>query len=145
MRLTLDSNAVVVAANIAALTPIMQKRVVAATKFCGGLLLTEVQRNASTGDHPPGQPHIPGTGPGPNVATGDYRRSWNLQMDANAFGVSAKVGTNAVQGPRLEFGFVGVDSIGRHYAQPPYPHAFPALDVIGDRFVTMLRVAVGVI
>lgn len=32
-------------------------------------------KNASTGEHPPGQPHIPGTGPGPNVARGNLRRS----------------------------------------------------------------------
>ena len=66
--------------------------------------------------------------PGPNVITGDYRRSINLELvsEGNAFG--AVVGTVAVQGRRLEYGFVGVDSLGRHYDQPPFPHHLPALD-----------------
>lgn len=29
---------------------------------------------------------------------------------------------------RLEFGFIGVDSLGRHYHQPPYPYMRPAYD-----------------
>jgi hypothetical protein len=36
------------------------------------------------------------------------------------------VGTNAPQGLRLENGFVGADSLGRVYNQPPYPHFSPA-------------------
>lgn len=35
----------------------------------------EAKKNANTGTHPRGQGHIPGTGPGPNVMTGNLRRS----------------------------------------------------------------------
>lgn len=67
--------------------------------------------------------------PGPNVVTGDYRRSIGVQFyrDPKA-GFVAVVGTNKPQGPRLEFGFHGVDSLGRSYDQPPYAHFGPAFD-----------------
>jgi hypothetical protein len=94
----------------------------------GALLLTKVRANAS------GRP-------GPRAITGDYRRSWTLRLQSGAAGervepgtVSAVVGTNRPQARRLEFGFVGVDALGRHYDQPPYPHAAPALDAVGPEF-----------
>lgn len=70
--------------------------------------------------------------PGPRAITGDYRRSWTTEMEfvSSPLGggaISAVVGTNKPQGPRLEKGFVGVDSLGRHYDQPPFPHVEPAM------------------
>ena len=67
--------------------------------------------------------------PGPNVVTGDYRRSIGVQFyrDPKA-GFVAVIGTNKPQGARLEFGFHGMDSLGRSYDQPPYPHFGPAFD-----------------
>lgn len=62
--------------------------------------------------------------PGPNAPNGDYRGSWSVRP-AGMLAVS--VSTNRVQGPRLEFGFTGIDSLGRSYDQPPYAHAHPAL------------------
>ena len=76
--------------------------------------------------------HIPGTGPGPNVGTGDYRRSIS-QTNSRATGVATStVYTNAPQGLRLEYGFVGADALGRVYHQPPYPHWRPAIAEIPD-------------
>jgi hypothetical protein len=67
--------------------------------------------------------------PGPRRVTGDYTRSMNLQAAHAASGrVTVTVGTNAVQGPRLEFGFHGTDSLGRRYNQPPFPHWRPAFE-----------------
>lgn len=67
--------------------------------------------------------------PGPRAPTGDYRRSivgdWERRGDV----VSIQVGTNADQALRLEYGFRGVDVLGRRYDQPPYPHFLPA---VGD-------------
>jgi len=60
--------------------------------------------------------------PGPNAPTGDYRRSWNTRLTMKGDAVQADVGTNKPQGRRLEFGFVGTDSLGRFYNQPPFPH-----------------------
>lgn len=105
------------------------KAVRTATQVHGNLLLARVKANAA------GRP-------GPRIVTGSYNRSWNLIMSSLANGVSADVGTNAVQGRRLEFGFVGVDSLGRHYAQPPYPHARPAFDMVAEGYYASLALIV---
>lgn len=92
----------------------------------GAYTRTLIRANASTGTHRPGLPHIPGAGPGPNVATGDLRRSISQTNEAAAGIAVSEVGTNAVQAARLEFGFIGADSLGRHYEQPAYPFIGPA-------------------
>jgi hypothetical protein len=63
--------------------------------------------------------------PGPRAWTGNYRRSINGRVSIGAL-IIGTVGTNAPQGPRLENGFVGADSLGRVYNQPPYQHFAPA-------------------
>lgn len=65
--------------------------------------------------------------PGPNVITGAYRASWQVRVRGAGVGAVGTVGTNAPQARRLEFGFAGTDSLGRTYAQPPFPHAGPAV------------------
>jgi hypothetical protein len=87
----------------------------------GMLLQTRVRANAS------GRP-------GPNAPTGDYRRSIAHEHQATGDHATSYVGTNAPQGARLEFGFHGEDSLGRHYDQPPYPHFGPAVDQIEGPF-----------
>ncbi|WP_425580769.1 hypothetical protein [Streptomyces thermospinosisporus] len=77
------------------------------------LLRVRIQKNAS------GRP-------GPNVVTGQYRASWDVKVTVAGGQVSAMVFTNAPQSRRLEYGFVGVDRLGRQYRQPPYPHIEPA-------------------
>lgn len=64
--------------------------------------------------------------PGPNWITGDYRGSFTVSPVGGRLAVV--VGTNRPQARRLEFGFVGTDSLGRSYNQPPYPHVQPAVD-----------------
>jgi hypothetical protein len=80
----------------------------------GMLLLSRIRANAS------GRP-------GPNVVTGRYRASWQVVADRVPGGARVIVGTEAPQGRRLEFGFVGTDSLGRTYNQPPFPHVGPAV------------------
>jgi hypothetical protein len=92
------------------------------TKHFGQLLRTRVMAKAS------GRP-------GPNAVTGDYRRSWQMQTRGGGSSTTVEVGTNAVQGRRLEFGFNGSDSLGRIYNQPPFPHARPAFDEIQPLFI----------
>lgn len=65
--------------------------------------------------------------PGPNVITGAYRASWQVQVRGAGVGAIGTVGTNAPQARRLEFGFYGTDSLGRTYAQPPFAHVGPAV------------------
>jgi hypothetical protein len=76
--------------------------------------------------------------PGPNAPTGDYRRSWTTELGTNLGDRAVIVGTNKPQGRRLEYGFVGVDSLGRHFNQPPYPHVRPAMQEIEGPFLKSL-------
>ncbi|WP_432185498.1 hypothetical protein [Streptomyces tendae] len=80
--------------------------------------------------------------PGPNVITGAYRNSWQTQTRRLPYGAQCTLGTNAPQGRRLEFGFTGVDSLGRHYDQPPFPHVQPALPFIEATLMAQMRLAV---
>lgn len=72
--------------------------------------------------------------PGPRTITGDYRRSWQNVFSGGGGAYKSETGTNAPQGRRLEFGFNGMDSLGRVYSQPPYAHARPAFDEIAPEF-----------
>lgn len=98
-------------------------------RFHAYMLKTRVMANAS------GRP-------GPRRVTGDYLRSISAQPLGQYGGSGWFVGTNAPQGPRLEFGFVGVDSLGRHYDQPPYPHFGPAADWMEPLFAGAMEVVV---
>lgn len=88
----------------------------------GRLLHDTVRRNAS------GRP-------GPEIVTGAYVNSWFLVLHfvQNRF-VTASVFTLHPAAWRLEYGFVGVDRLGRHYNQPPFPHAIPALQEVAEIF-----------
>jgi hypothetical protein len=81
--------------------------------------------------------------PGPNVITGQYRASWRAESHGIPYGAECTIGTNAPQGRRLEFGFVGPDALGRIYNQPPFPHVQPALSFIEDTLREQMRDAVG--
>jgi hypothetical protein len=81
--------------------------------------------------------------PGPNARTGDYRRSWTHEVSSDGVTVTAVVGTNKPQGRRLEYGFVGADSLGRIYNQPPFPHVGPAVEEIRPLFLAALGDTIG--
>lgn len=95
---------------------------------------TQVRANASTHTHRTTEakryaPHVSKQDPdGPNVRTGDYRRSIQASHGSEGGIPVGYVFTNAAQARRLEYGFVGEDSKGRKYRQPPYPHWQPAAD-----------------
>lgn len=105
-------------------------RVLPLVRHHGQLLESRIKVLASTGYHAPGEPHIPGTGPGPNVATADYLRSIGpAETYIEGTTVASSVGSNAAQARRLEDGFMDMsDSLGRHFRQPAYPHFGPGLD-----------------
>lgn len=77
--------------------------------------------------------------PGPRAVTGDYRRSISTSVAASLRGVSGHFGTNKDQARRLENGFVGIDSIGRHYDQPAYPHFGPAYEETLPGFIAAVE------
>ncbi|QLJ06738.1 HK97 gp10 family phage protein (plasmid) [Streptomyces sp. NEAU-sy36] len=80
--------------------------------------------------------------PGPNVITGAYRNSWRAETRTLRSGAVCTIGTDLPYGRRLEFGFVGMDSLGRNYNQPPFPHVQPALPYIGQTLVAQMRLAI---
>lgn len=75
--------------------------------------------------------------PGPNVVTGAYLGAMVLTFrDGGAY-----VSNPSPQSNRLEHGYVGVDSLGRLYNQPPFPHFAPALAEVRKEFVSDLAKA----
>lgn len=60
--------------------------------------------------------------------TGTYRRSIHIEMGTEGIHPVALVGTDVPYGRRLEFGFMGTDSLGREYHQLPRPHWRPTWD-----------------
>lgn len=97
----------------------------------GIYLLKQVQLNASRR-------------PGPLVRTGRYLESWRLQLiqsNGSIFssgGIRVRVFTDHPAARRLEKGFVGRDSLGRQYNQPPFPHLMPAAASISTRYFDAL-------
>lgn len=89
----------------------------------------------------------PGGEIGPRAQTGDLRRSVSMTLRAEGDVITATVGTNAPQAHRLEYGFVGTDSAGRHVHSPPYPAFRPALlhaevpyrKALGDALTALMR------
>ena len=125
------SNAVEIAAALQGRAEAVLPSAISVVRHYAMLLETQIKANAS------GRP-------GPNAPTGDYRRSWTSEVHASADAVTAIVGTNKPQARRLEYGYVGTDSLGRVYDQPPYAHVGPAVETIGPMFVeAMGRVADG--
>ena len=97
----------------------VDKRIVEVVDAQGKLLLQTTIRNAS------GRP-------GPNVVTGNYINSFVLSSPSKYTRV---VSNGSPQARRLEYGFIGVDSLGRHYVQPPFPHMAPAKEEVGPVFL----------
>ena len=79
-----------------------------ATGFALGIAALEIERqaklNASTGEHKRGKPHIPGTGPGPNVVSGDLRRSITSEVKKGFKGYVATVGPTVEYARQVELG-----------------------------------------
>ncbi|GAA3371200.1 hypothetical protein GCM10020367_20900 [Streptomyces sannanensis] len=124
------SNAVQIAAALDARAALTLPQATAVVQHYAMLLETRIKAKAS------GRP-------GPNAPTGDYRRSWAHEVSTDGVTVTATVGTNKPQARRLEYGFVGADSLGRVFNQPPFPHVGPAVEEIRPLFVTALADAIG--
>ena len=65
------------------------------------------------------------SGHAPASVGGSLKRSMAYEMHPTE--LYGRVGTNIDYGRRLELGFVGTDSRGRHYNQAPRPYIRPAL------------------
>lgn len=98
-----------------------------AARYAIGMAAAEVEReakkNANTGTHPRGQGHIPGTGPGPNVMTGNLRRSIFSQTKTGFTGsYEAVVGATMEYARRVELGG------GNWPSNVKYPYLTPAAE-----------------
>jgi len=71
--------------------------------------------------------------------TGTYRRSIHVQTIDENGQAYALVGTDLPYGKRLEFGFVGPDSLGRIFNQAPRPHFRPALDLNREKYLRIMK------
>lgn len=71
--------------------------------------------------------------PGPRSITGRYANSIKARRGKGIDSYSILVWSDHPASLRLEYGFVGVDSLGRMYSQPPYPHFRPAIAHIEPR------------
>ena len=76
--------------------------------------------------------------------SGTYRRGWHMETVVKTpERCTVIVGNDQPQGPRLEFGFVGADKLGRVYNQAARPHIRPALDENRGAAVDEFRAAIG--
>lgn len=71
--------------------------------------------------------------PGPDIETGQFAHGFQTKTSNGGYTIEAW--NDQPQAERLEFGFVGVDSAGRHYNQPPYPYARPAFEEIAPLYI----------
>lgn len=94
--------------------------------------LTEAKAKANfEGSHKRGEPRVPNSDNKPNIVTGTLRRSIRSTPTVRlAGGYSVMVGPTTEYGRRVELGFVGQDSLGRRYNQPPYPYFGPAVEEV---------------
>ncbi len=134
--MTVTSNAAEVAAQMRAAADRVAPAVEAVTRDYGLRLQTGVRANMSgrSGVIYPGDEYGPGGEIGPRAQTGDLRRSVALSHTVTPNLIASTAASDAPQAARLEHGFVGVDSLGRVYDQPPYPAWRPALAVLAEPY-----------
>lgn len=77
--------------------------------------------------------------PGPNIVTGDYVSRFRIVKEKVFGGVKVSVVNDHPATARLELGYTGVDSLGRVYHQPPFPHWRLAEEVVGPRYAEAAR------
>lgn len=77
--------------------------------------------------------------PGPNKVTGDYVNRFRIVKEKVFGGVRVSVVNDHPATARLELGYTGVDSLGRVYNQPPFPHWRPARETVGPKYTQAAR------
>jgi hypothetical protein len=106
----------VVGVEVAALGPKTTARVAQVTAR-DGIVLEQLIRSYASGM------------PGPQVITGDYEASIQYRGTQLVGGVMVEchVSSDEPFAHRLEYGFVGVDALGRTVQEAPRPHFAPAM------------------
>lgn len=117
-----------VQANIRALESRMRATQKAAVREGGRVVVRKAKQSLDS----PGYP--------PVTKTGHLKRNTKiLGVEDRGHDVVCYVGSTPVYAPRLEFGFTGVDSLGRAYNQPPYPYLRPALGLNQKEIQTAMQ------
>jgi len=117
----------------ATLTGVRQatKRIELAAQFgvnmVSNAVLRQAVKNANTGHHKPGEPHIPGTGPGPNTATTSLRDSIRAQRRQGLGTYEMIVAPTVIYARAVELGNPRWKSGVR------YPYMAPAAREVGSR------------
>lgn len=120
-----------VAADIAALPALLRAGIERTVRREGLALQRDVQQLVS---RPPTAPSLAGVPP--RRQTGDYQGSINTRPITDGTRIGVNVGTDKVQGARLEHGY---DAPGQHTL--PHPHFGPALDAATPRFYAAVQQA----
>lgn len=129
-----------VIASFAAVSKLSKDAVDKSVATAGLTMQTETIRNLQ-GGRPPKTNAYPHTGMAYRI-TGDYIRQMNLKIGKFADFTTATVGTTAPQAYALEFGFTGVDAIGRTQHRNAFPHLGPAFDKVAPLFAADLEAKV---
>lgn len=66
--------------------------------------------------------------------TGEYANSWHAKYDTVDGQLVGIASTAKPQALRLEYGFHGIDALGRAYNNPPQPHVLPATEQIAPQY-----------
>jgi hypothetical protein len=80
--------------------------------------------------------------PGPERVTGEYVNAMTSRVSVSGGIVEGEIYVSMPRALRLEFGFVGTDSLGRQVSAPPYPHWRPTAEWLEDRVPDVLGDAV---
>jgi hypothetical protein len=126
---TAESNAAEIVLFFGQLATLSGPAAQASLRAGGELLLEDIQNRISIPGN--GVPSSPGEAPRrQGLQDPDYHDSWGIAEALGPADATVIVGTDAPQAARLEWGFHGTDSLGRHVDQAPRPHVGPACDDI---------------
>ena len=96
----------------------LQEAVKYAIGRAGRAVDRQAKLNASTGVHKRGTPRIPGSGPGPNVITGNLRRSIRTKVVGFGDTYAAEVSASAIYARAVEKGLPEWNGVKYPYLEP---------------------------
>lgn len=128
-----SSNADEVANALAKLAPTVYAALEHVVVVSTANLLADVQRRASRARTLPSVAGLP-----PRLQTGNYNGSIGMKIKNQVTQLSGSVGTNAIQGMRLELGYD--NGTKRTW---PHPHFGPSLAVAEPKFIADIEAAMG--